>query len=131
MVKEFHEKFTHTNNKFPTLIPKELSDFRRVLLNEELNEIDEGFANNDLVEIADGLGDALYVLFGTCCTLGIDIEPIFEEIHRSNMSKDYSGSNCRKQIKGKNYFKPNIKKEIDKQVEKYEKSIFNNRNSGI
>jgi predicted HAD superfamily Cof-like phosphohydrolase len=41
-----------------------------------------------LVEIADGLADLHYVAYcGTAEACGLDMQPIFEEVHRSNMSK--------------------------------------------
>jgi predicted HAD superfamily Cof-like phosphohydrolase len=40
-----------------------------------------------LVELADGLSDSGYVNNGTAVTFGIDLEPINDEVHRSNMSK--------------------------------------------
>lgn len=42
----------------------------------------------NLVEIADGLADLHYVAYcGTGAACGIDMEPVFAEVHRSNMSK--------------------------------------------
>ena len=42
----------------------------------------------DLVELADGLGDSAYVAeFGTAIAAGIDLEPIQDIIHASNMTK--------------------------------------------
>jgi len=126
LVMEFHKKFGHTNNNKPTLTNKELNKFRENLLDEEIQELKDAINAGDLVEIADALGDALYVIFGTCCSHGIDIEPIFEEVHRSNMSKSSSGSNCIKQKKGKNYFKPNIKLVLNKQLMKCKNCKSNN-----
>ena len=77
----------------------------------------EACKNNDLVEIADALGDMMYILCGTILSHGLqdNIEDIFEEIQKSNMSK--LGSNGKpiyrndgKIMKGPGYFKPDIKK---------------------
>jgi predicted HAD superfamily Cof-like phosphohydrolase len=85
-------------------------------MEEENNEYLEACMNNDKVEIADALGDQLYVLLGTINTHGMQsiIEPIFEEIHASNMSK--LGTDGKpiyredgKILKGENYFRPNLK----------------------
>jgi len=69
-----------------------------------------------LVEIADALGDQLYILCGTILKHGLQhkIEEVFEEIQKSNMSKlDAEGSPIFREdgkiLKGENYFKPNIK----------------------
>ena len=71
--------------------------------------------NKDIIEIADALGDMLYILCGTILEHGLQhkIEAVFDEIHRSNMSKlDNNGEplyrDDGKVIKGPNYTKPNL-----------------------
>ena len=85
------------------------------LMKEENEEYLEAANNNDLVEVADALGDMLYILCGTIIEHGMQhkIEEVFDEIQRSNMSK--LGENGEpvyrddgKVLKGPNYFKPNI-----------------------
>lgn len=85
------------------------------LMDEENREYLEAANNNDLVEVADALGDMLYILCGTILEHGMQykIEEVFEEIQRSNMSKlgDDGKPIYRedgKVLKGPNYFKPNI-----------------------
>jgi len=41
----------------------------------------------DTVAVAKELADLLYVVYGTAVSCGIDMEPVFREVHRSNMSK--------------------------------------------
>ncbi len=86
------------------------------LMDEENKEYLEAAGNNDLIEVADALGDMLYILCGTILEHGMQykIEEVFEEIQRSNMSK--LGSDGKpiyredgKVLKGPNYFKPDIK----------------------
>lgn len=60
---------------------------RARLMTEELSETIEAMDNGDLVKIADGLGDLLYVVIGTALVYGIPIAAVFDEVHRSNMSK--------------------------------------------
>ena len=116
-VEEFHKTFKIGESpKEPTLIPKKEYILRYDLMKEETDEYLEACQNNDLVEIADALGDKLYVLCGTILKHGLQykIYDVFEEIHRSNMSKlDENGDpifrDDGKILKGKNYFKPNIK----------------------
>ncbi|CAM4182446.1 nucleoside triphosphate pyrophosphohydrolase family protein [Zobellia nedashkovskayae] len=85
------------------------------LMDEENNEYFEAAKNNDLVEVADALGDMLYILCGTILEHGMQhkIEEVFNEIQRSNMSK--LGADGKpiyredgKVLKGPSYFKPNI-----------------------
>jgi len=76
--------------------------------------------SEDKVERADALGDILYIVFGAVIDAGLEdkIEEIFNEIHRSNMSKIEDGVVLRradgKVLKGRNYFKPNIKAILNK-----------------
>ncbi len=91
------------------------------LMDEENKEYLEAATNNDMVEVADALGDMLYILCGTILEHGMQykIEEVFEEIQRSNMSKlgadgkpIYRGDG--KVLKGPNYFKPDIQGVLDK-----------------
>ena len=91
------------------------------LMDEENKEYLEAARNNDLVEVADALGDMLYILCGTILEHGMQhkIEEVFEEIQRSNMSK--LGADGKpiyredgKVLKGPNYFKPNIETILDR-----------------
>ena len=85
-------------------------------MKEENEEYYEAAQSNDLVEVADALGDMLYILCGTIIEHGMQhkIEFVFDEIQRSNMSKLGSDGSPiyradGKVMKGPNYFKPNIK----------------------
>ena len=91
------------------------------LMKEENEEYLEAAQNGDLVEVADALGDMLYILCGTIIEHGMQhkIEEVFDENQRSNMSK--LGADGKpiyredgKVLKGPNYFKPNIKEILDK-----------------
>ena len=89
---------------------------RYKLMREENEEYLEAANNKDLVEVADALGDMLYILCGTIIEHGLQhkIEEVFEEIQRSNMSKLGADGepiyrDDGKVLKGPNYFKPNIK----------------------
>ncbi|MFS4493878.1 hypothetical protein [Maribacter sp. 2308TA10-17] len=91
------------------------------LMDEENKEYFEAAQNNDLVEVADALGDMLYILCGTILEHGMQykIEEVFNEIQRSNMSK--LGADGKpiyredgKVLKGPSYFKPNIQEILDR-----------------
>ena len=92
-----------------------LKDFRRSLIQEELNELED---SRNLVELADAIGDLMYVVIGTAIAYGIDMEPIFNEIHRSNMTKFIDGhkNHHGKWIKGPSYSPANLKPIIDAQL---------------
>ena len=78
---------------------------RAKLIQEELEDYKDSCFVSDLEGIADAIGDMLYVVLGAAVAHGINIEPIFEEIHRSNMSKfgDHSWREDGKLVKGPNY----------------------------
>ncbi len=118
LVKEFHEVFKTGNNEAPTV---ELSEaeikLRFKLMQEENEEYLAAAEKGDLVEVADALGDMMYILFGTILRHGMQykIEEVFDEIQRSNMSKlDANGNPIFREdgkiLKGENYFRPDIKK---------------------
>ena len=116
-VKKFHEVYKIPFQNFPTKdIPESFLNLRYRLMSEENQEYLEAAKNGDLIEIADALGDMLYILFGTIITHGMQhkIEEVFDEIQRSNMSKlDNDGNPIYREdgkvMKGPNYFKPDIK----------------------
>ena len=87
------------------------------LIKEENEEYLEACKNGDIIEIADALGDQLYILFGTILKHGLQhkIEEVYDEIHRSNMSKlDENGNPIFREdgkiLKSNLYFKPDIGK---------------------
>ena len=117
-VKLFHKKFNINYLNDPKAnIPEEIKELRFKLMEEENLEYLKATKENDIVEIADALGDMLYILCGTIISHGLQnkIEEIFQEIQNSNMSK--LGDNGKpiyrddgKVLKGPNYFKPDIRK---------------------
>ena len=121
-VKEFHEAFGIQNNEAPTTaLSKEEIQLRHDLIKEENEEYLEAALNGDIVEIADALGDQLYILCGTMLKHGLQhkMEEVFDEIQRSNMSKlGADGKPIHREdgkvMKGPNYFKPDIKSILDK-----------------
>lgn len=115
-VKAFHTAFKLGHSETPKAdLGKEKNILRFNLMKEENEEYLEAANNNDLVEVADALGDMLYILCGTIIEHGMQykIEEVFDEIQRSNMSKlDENGEPIYREdgkvLKGPNYFKPNI-----------------------
>lgn len=115
-VQEFQEKFKQPVSNRPCFINKNRAKLRFNLMKEENEEYLEAVENDDIIEVADALGDMLYILCGTIIEHGMQykIEDVFNEIHRSNMSKlDPNGKPIFREdgkiLKGPNYFKPNLK----------------------
>ncbi|MBF8455891.1 nucleoside triphosphate pyrophosphohydrolase family protein [Kaistella sp. G5-32] len=88
-VAEFHKTFNAPILEKPQIPSKERCELRVSLLQEELNELKEAIADNDLVEIADALCDLQYVLSGAVLEFGLGekFPALFNEVQRSNMSK--------------------------------------------
>ena len=115
-VAEFHTAFRIPNSDAPhASLTREEALLRHRLMAEENDEYLEAAENGDVVEVADALGDQLYILAGTMMRHGMQdvIAQVFREIQASNMSK--LGANGEpilredgKVMKGPNYFRPNI-----------------------
>jgi predicted HAD superfamily Cof-like phosphohydrolase len=118
-VRAFHERFGCTVNDRPTWPGESVHRLRMALLDEELAELRNAGEAQNLVGIADALGDLLYVAYGAAVSYGIDLEPVFEEIHRSNMSKGVPGLKVRadgKVGKGVSYSPPRVEEVLAAQV---------------
>jgi predicted HAD superfamily Cof-like phosphohydrolase len=87
MVEEFHRLFDIVARRTPALVDEQTRILRERLIHEEFDELREAMAKNDLSAVAKELADLLYVVYGTAVSYGIDMEPVFREVHRSNMSK--------------------------------------------
>lgn len=115
-VKQFHTAFKIGHLEAPKAdLGLNKNMLRYKLMREENEEYLEAANANDLVEVADALGDMLYILCGTIIEHGLQhkIDEVFDEIQRSNMSKlGADGAPIYREdgkvLKGPNYFKPNI-----------------------
>ncbi len=117
-VELFHKTYGLGISQTPKAdLGKEKNELRYNLMKEENEEYLEAVQNNNLIEVADALGDMLYILCGTILEHGLQhkIEEVFDEIQKSNMSK--LGEDGKpiyredgKVMKGPNYFKPDFSK---------------------
>lgn len=115
-VAQFHKAFGHPVNemlKFPAL---DRIILRHTLIQEEVLELLQASAKGDAVGVADAITDCLYILYGTALEwgLGDKLPDLFDEVHRSNMSKlDANGKPVYREdgkiIKGENYTPPHLK----------------------
>lgn len=125
-VEEFHRIYKlGISNKILGKLKNNKEKLRYELMREENEEYLKAAQSGDEVEVADALGDMLYILCGTIIEHGMQdvIEEVFEEIHRSNLSKlDENGRPIYREdgkvIKGPNYFPPNLKSIIEKYKDK-------------
>ena len=113
LVEDFMIAMKQDVSTFACLPDYAVQQLRLDLIWEEVEELQDGIANKDLVEIADALTDILYVVYGTGHAFGIDLDECFSEVHRSNMSKLGEDGNpiCNergKVQKGPNYSEPDL-----------------------
>jgi predicted HAD superfamily Cof-like phosphohydrolase len=113
-VRIFMERVGHVVNQSPTFPNERTQKLGMLLLEEELAEFYTALAKKDMVGVADGLTDILYVVYGIGHNFGIDLDYTFDAVHESNMSKlDVNGkaqyNKSGKVRKGKYYVPPDIK----------------------
>ena len=85
---------------------------RALMAVEELAEWIEAHVAGDLVEAADAVGDRLYVLLGDAVATGLPIEEVFEEVHRSNLTKAWRADQTGKGKKNIDFSPPKLGKLI-------------------
>ncbi len=115
----FMKTFGQEIKNRPSFSTEKINQLRISLIQEELDELKEAMANNNLLEVADALTDLLYVTYGAGHAFGIDLDKCFNEVQNSNMSKlGEDGkpiyNELGKVMKGPNYFKPDLTKFVNK-----------------
>ena len=113
-VLEFHLSMGSPIRAYPSLNPGQ-DKLRLELLREETRELSDALRAGDIVKIADALGDLKYVIEGTALAYGIDLKPVFNEVHRSNMTKEPK-IGMGKARKGRDYKPPKLKPILDAQA---------------
>lgn len=85
-LKEFQEAFSIQSPKRPKMLPKKRAVLRHKLLQEEVDELKDA---KNLLDVSDAIIDSMYILLGTAYEYGLSdrLVLLFDEIHRSNMSK--------------------------------------------
>ncbi len=123
-IEEFHVKFGIPVGKVIGDTTRGQQDLHYTLMLEELNEYKEAVERGDIVGVADGLGDVLFVLVSSLVAHGLQgcFGDIINEICDSNMSK--LGEDGKpiyradgKIMKGKDYFAPRLKEIINRHIE--------------
>lgn len=110
-VRDFHIEMDLWYKELPWMLDTEAKKRRVTLIAEELAELKSALLMNDMVETVDAIADLLYVVFGTAVELGVDMEPFFDEVHRSNMTKaDGHKRSDGKWIKPDTYEPANLKR---------------------
>ena len=127
-VREFHKAFHVPELSQPKLADGLRLELRCKLIEEEALEFRTACVNRDIVEVADALADLLYVTFGAAVECGLDMTPIFDEVHASNMSKlDSHGKPVLRRdgkiMKGPHYRAPDVARIVDEQARESQKIL--------
>lgn len=110
MVQEFHEKYGCSVGLEPNTMSPMTRLVRVRLMTEELSEFVEACTRSDLLKMIDALTDLKYTVEGTAVAMGVDLEPFFREVHRSNMTKSLDRDSGGKIIKGPDFEPPDLQK---------------------
>lgn len=103
-VAAFHKKFGQPIKSGPEILDSNRSELRLNLLKEELMELEDAIAKKNIVKIADAFCDLQYVLSGAILEFGLGdkFAELFEEVHKSNMSKLCKSKD--EAVKTRNYY---------------------------
>ena len=113
---DFHRAFGHHIERKPKIPPWEVRDLRHTLISEEIKETLEALDQGDLTGLADGIADSIVVLLGTAVSSGINIRPIWDEVHKTNMAKIGGGKRADgKSLKPEGWQPPKVEELLIKQ----------------
>lgn len=105
LVLAFHRKFNLEIGTTPSI---RAADWYVSRIREEANETFDAYAKQDFLKVVDGLMDLLYVSFGAAVACGIDVAPLFEEVHRANMEKSIDRDHAGKVSKPPGWIPPRL-----------------------
>jgi len=115
-VQDFHEKYGCLTKSEPTMPEAQVRLLRASLIVEEAAEFLSAARNADMEGMCDALADLLYVTYGTAVVMGVDMQPISDEVQASNMTKDGGGQDSGGKImKGPNFRPPDILSKLREQ----------------
>lgn len=86
-VQRFHEVTDTPVLHVPEFPSDERIELRKRLIKEEIDETLTALDARDMVEVADGIIDSIYVLVGMGLELGLPLDDLWREVQHSNMSK--------------------------------------------
>jgi len=125
-VLEFQNAFGITCPTSPKMLSKKRRALRQLLLEEEVSELREA---KNIIEVSDALIDILYITYGTLHENGLADRAVmlFDEVHRSNMSKVGPDGKAvfradGKVMKPENYSTPNLRPIIERDFSLYKEN---------
>lgn len=108
-VAKFNRAFGADVRTTPDLTHADI-EMRLGLVIEELEETRLAYLRGDIVEVADGIGDLLVVVYGFAQATGINADKIFKAVHKSNMTKLGADGKVIRREDGKILKGPNFKR---------------------
>ena len=109
MVLEFHRTFDLNIGPYPEFPDDKECALRAKLIQEEFYELMVALADSTLSDVAKEAADLIYVVLAMAVSFGFDMESVFNEVHRSNMTKIGGKIVDGKLIKPSTYQKADIK----------------------
>lgn len=120
---DFHKGAGHYIGSKPEVPSSTTKQLRLNLIDEEVNETLQAIKEDNLEGVADGITDSIVVLLGTAVSYGVDIRPIWDEVHRTNMAKIGGGKRRNgKSLKPLGWQPPNINKLLMEQGKEVNKN---------
>lgn len=83
----FMRSFEQHMEVYPNIPPQQEQTLRKLLVIEECAELTDAINSGNLVDIAKEAADVMYVVLGLANCYGFDLEPVFDAVHESNMTK--------------------------------------------
>lgn len=117
-IRLFMQKAEQQTPATPGIPDAAVRGLRVKLISEELEEFIAAQVQQDIVGVADAIADLVYVVVGAAVAWGIELAPIFEEVHASNMTKFIDGYRRadNKWMKGPSYRPANLLSIIERQI---------------
>lgn len=134
-LREFNKKFDFKIGDNPVEYEKNMA-FRRSLLAEELDELDEALDLGIMSDIIDAYLDIIYIVAGTITQLDvIDPETAWNIVHSANMQKERGVKETRPDSDGYDVIKPDgwedPNSKLEEEITKYIKNIKDKKNRSI
>ncbi len=108
-VEDFHKKFEQKIGNTPEFSDENTMKLRIALVEEEFLELKQAYKEKDFPSFIDAIADSIYVLLGTATATGVDLEPIWEEVQKTNMAKSAGNNRADgKLLKPKGWSPPDI-----------------------
>lgn len=113
---DFHRHLNRSTGTMPATIGVESQGRRKAMIEEEIAETLAALETGDIVKVADGICDSVYTLIGLAVEMGIDLDPVWDQVHRSNMAKINNPEHpSEKSIKPEGWVAPDVQKCLDEQ----------------